>query len=37
MEAFVDAYRPDRTLLVGGDGIALDRFLSTPMEHWLQR
>jgi hypothetical protein len=33
--AFVEAFRPDRTLLVGGDGIELDAFLSRPVEEWL--
>jgi len=32
--AFADAFRPTRKLLVGGDGIALDEFLSQPVEHW---
>jgi predicted AAA+ superfamily ATPase len=35
MEAFADLFRPTRALLVGGDGIALDEFLSRPVEHWL--
>jgi uncharacterized protein len=34
MEAFVEAFRPQRTLLVGGDGIAVEEFLSRPVEHW---
>ena len=33
--AFVDAFRPDRTLLVGGDGIELGEFLERPVSHWL--
>ena len=33
--AFVDAFRPDRTLLVGGDGIDLEEFLSRPAGHWV--
>jgi predicted AAA+ superfamily ATPase len=32
--AFVQAFRPQRTLLVGGDGITLDNFLSQPATHW---
>jgi len=28
MAAFVEAFQPDRTLLVGSDGIALETFLS---------
>jgi predicted AAA+ superfamily ATPase len=35
MEAFVDAFRPARTLLVGGQGIAVDEFLSVPAVNWL--
>ena len=33
---FAVAFRPKRTLIVGGDGIALEEFLSKPVEHWLQ-
>lgn len=33
--AFVQAFAPQRTLLVGGDGIALEEFLSRPVGHWL--
>lgn len=35
MAAFVDAFKPDRTLLVGGDGVELETFLSLPMAEWL--
>jgi uncharacterized protein len=35
MAAFADAFRPTRTLLVGGGGIRLAEFLSQPVEHWL--
>ena len=34
-DAFHDAHHPDRTLLIGGDGIPLEQFLTTPVEHWL--
>lgn len=34
LSAFLDAYSPDRTLLVGGDGVGLEEFLSHPVEHW---
>ncbi len=37
MDAFDATFRPDRTLLIGGDGIALGDFLSRPVEHWLDR
>lgn len=34
--AFAAAFKPERTLLVGGDGIALDEFLARPVSHWIQ-
>jgi uncharacterized protein len=34
--AFAAAFKPHRTLLVGGDGIALDEFLARPVAHWIQ-
>jgi uncharacterized protein len=37
LAAFAEAFRPTRTLIVGGDGIALDEFLATSVEHWLSR
>lgn len=37
MAAFADVFRPTRKLLVGGDGIALEEFLSKPVEHWMKR
>ncbi len=36
MAAFADAFRPFRTLLIGGDGLAVEAFLSRPAEHWLR-
>jgi len=33
--AFAQAFKPRRTLLIGGDGIALEEFLSKPVEHWV--
>jgi predicted AAA+ superfamily ATPase len=36
LDAFVEAFKPTRTLLVGGDGISLEEFLTKPVEHWLQ-
>lgn len=33
--AFCAKFRPQRTLLVGGDGIPLDEFLLHPADHWL--
>ncbi len=35
MAAFSEAFRPVRKLLVGGDGIPLEEFLSTPVTDWL--
>lgn len=35
MSAFGDAFRPSRKLLVGGDGIEVETFLSHPVERWL--
>ena len=35
MTAFSEAFHPDRKLLVGGDGIAVEDFLSQPVEHWV--
>jgi len=34
--AFQKAFHADRSLLVGGDGIALETFLSKPVLHWLE-
>ena len=35
--AFAEAFKPKRTLLVGGDGIPLEEFLTRPVQHWLQK
>lgn len=35
MEAFASAFKPQRQLLVGGDGISVDEFLLRPVAHWL--
>jgi predicted AAA+ superfamily ATPase len=35
MAAFAAEFRPQRRLLVGGDGIAIEEFLSRPIEHWV--
>jgi len=37
MTAFSDAFKPRRKLLVGGDGIAVESFLSRPVEFWLKK
>jgi uncharacterized protein len=36
MEAFARIFKPKRQLLVGGQGVALEEFLSRPAAHWLQ-
>jgi predicted AAA+ superfamily ATPase len=33
--AFAEAFKPQRTLLVGGDGITLEEFLARPVHHWV--
>jgi hypothetical protein len=33
--AFAAAFKPSRSLLVGGDGIELGDFLSRPVLHWV--
>jgi predicted AAA+ superfamily ATPase len=33
--AFAQAFKPGRCLLVGGDGIALEDFLTQPVTHWV--
>lgn len=35
LPTFGDAFKPKRSLLVGGDGIAVEDFLSRPVDHWL--
>ena len=35
MQAFNEAFKPDRLLLVGEDGIAVEEFLRKPIEHWV--
>jgi predicted AAA+ superfamily ATPase len=35
MTEFAAAFRPQRSLLVAGDGIALDEFLRRPVAHWV--
>jgi predicted AAA+ superfamily ATPase len=34
--AFIQAFKPQRTLLVGGDGIAVADFLQQPVLHWVK-
>lgn len=35
MAAFAAVFKPQRSLLVGGDGIALEEFLVRPVAHWV--
>ena len=37
MAAFAKAFPSARKLLVGGNGIPVEEFLSKPVEHWIQR
>ena len=37
LAAFTSAHPSARVLLVGGDGVALDEFLSRPVSDWLRR
>jgi predicted AAA+ superfamily ATPase len=34
--AFAAAFRPQRSLLIGADGIAVEEFLARPVSHWVQ-
>lgn len=36
MDSFATEFKPARKLLVGNDGIALEEFLSRPVEHWVK-
>ena len=36
MAAFAEAFKPERMLLVGGEGIAVEEFLLKPVEHWVR-
>ncbi|HUF38428.1 MAG TPA: ATP-binding protein, partial [Anaerolineales bacterium] len=36
LEAFAQAYAPEKVLLVGGDGIPVGEFLSAPVDTWLK-
>ncbi|HXQ20493.1 MAG TPA: ATP-binding protein [Candidatus Acidoferrales bacterium] len=35
LAAFVEAFKPKRKLLVGGDGIPVGEFLAQPVDHWV--
>lgn len=36
LDAFVDAFKTRRTLVVGGDGITLEEFLMKPVRYWVR-
>lgn len=36
LAAFAAAFKPKRSLLVGGDGIAVEEFLAKPAAHWIK-
>lgn len=36
MAAFAEVFKPQRMLLVGGDGIAVEEFLLKPVEEWVR-
>ncbi len=36
MEAFARQFKPQRQLLVGGQGVPVEEFLSAPVAHWLR-
>ncbi|MDP2318608.1 MAG: ATP-binding protein [Acidobacteriota bacterium] len=35
LAAFAEAFKPKRTLVVGGDGVPLAEFLTRPVDYWL--
>ena len=37
LAAFAEAFKPTRTLLVGGDGIPVEEFLLAPVARWVTR
>jgi hypothetical protein len=36
LDAFAIEFKPQRRLLVGGDGIPVEEFLRKPVEHWMR-
>lgn len=36
MTAFSDAFKPQRKLFIGGDGISVEEFLGRPAGHWIK-
>jgi hypothetical protein len=37
LAAFAEAHRLKRKLLVGGDGIPLEEFLTRPVQYWVRK
>jgi uncharacterized protein len=37
LDTFAEAFKPHRKLLVGAEGIAIDSFLSRPVDVWAKR
>jgi hypothetical protein len=37
LAAFAAAFKPKRSLLIGGDGISVEEFLLEPVAHWVAR
>lgn len=37
LERFHEQYQPVRTVVVGGDGVSLEEFLSTPADDWFKK
>ena len=35
LDAFAAAFQPDRSLIVGGDGLDLEQFLAMPVSNWV--
>jgi hypothetical protein len=36
METFASLFKPNKKLLVGGSGIPIEEFLSTPVQYWIK-
>ena len=36
METFASLFKPNKILLVGGSGISIEEFLSTPVQYWIK-
>ena len=35
LAAFTEAFKPKRTLIVGGDSLSVEEFLTRPIDYWL--